>query len=59
MNDTNEYQMFRGFDTWMAGPALSLPVSEKFRLEFTPKIGYAQVYLRDEQDLVKGNGVGF
>lgn len=42
-----------------AGPVLSLPLSEKFRFDFSPSIGFASAYLYvDNKEVYKGRGFG-
>ncbi len=42
-----------------AGPVLSLPISEKFRFDFSPSIGFASAYLYvDNKEVYTGGGFG-
>lgn len=48
------------YDTFMAGPVLSVSASDKLRFEFAPSIGFASAYQYDGIDnLYEGSGIGY
>lgn len=62
---TNQYStigdsqipMSWNLDAFTAGPVLSLPLSEKFRFDFSPSIGFASAYLYvDNKEVYTGGG---
>jgi hypothetical protein len=64
---TNQYStvgdsqipMSWNLDAFTAGPVLSLPISDKFRFDFSPSIGFASAYLYvDNEEVYTGGGFG-
>ena len=53
----NEIPMSWNLDAFTAGPVLSLPLSEKFRFDFSPSVGFASAYLYvDNKEVYTGGG---
>jgi hypothetical protein len=53
----NQIPMTWNLDAFTAGPILSLPLSEKFRFDFSPSIGFASAYLYvDNKEIYTGGG---
>ncbi|MEI6140557.1 MAG: hypothetical protein WCP85_14915 [Mariniphaga sp.] len=56
---TSQTEDFWSFDAFSIGPVVTLPVSEKFRFEFLPSVGYAKAYLMlGNEETTSGNGIG-
>ena len=50
---------FWSYDAFSIGPVVTLPVSEKFRFEFLPSVGYANAYLMlGNEEAISGKGIG-
>jgi hypothetical protein len=55
----NQIPMSWNLDAFTAGPFLSLPLSEKFRFDFSPSVGFASAYLYiDNKEVYTGGGLG-
>jgi hypothetical protein len=48
------------YDTFMAGPVISVSASEKLRFEISPAVGYTTIYQYDGlNEFYKGSGLGY
>lgn len=57
--EENNSERYWGYSLFMAGPVLSLPLSERFSFELNPNAGYAEAYLMGEYDeIAEGSGFG-
>ncbi|WP_163717719.1 hypothetical protein [Mangrovibacterium lignilyticum] len=55
--DDDQADMYWNLDAFTAGPVLSLPLSEKFRFDFSPAIGFASASLyADNEEIYTGGG---
>lgn len=56
---TDDDSQYWFLDAFTAGPVLSLPLSDKFRFDFSPSIGFASAYLyMDDKEVYTGGGFG-
>ena len=64
---TNQYSLigasktadFWNLDAFSIGPVITFPISEKFRFDFLPSLGYAKAYLMfNNEEIITGSGIG-
>ena len=59
LTGASQTEDFWSLDAFSIGPVITLPVSEKFRFDFLPSIGYAKAFLMfNNEEIITGNGLG-